>query len=397
MIKRLKWNVLYGGGNGAESDGGLSSSSEEDDDDVDFVARQAEANKVLQELVERDPDFAETLHQKLNALGSSSSEDEDEAHNGEKEQGSSSSDEDNDGEIKAKGKAESVKGMVEEEVGDDGGDASADSSDDEGLAEDADLDAIKEEEEEDPDQKYAEWRECDLCPGKRFLSDTEVEAHLSSKKHLRAVAKFEKLQREATERESKRDPDAPIAKEGPSGVEHPVPRDAKPDTEDTAIVALGNIVTGKAEAEDEERKKAKRKAGAKRKLKALKQKKWEKKMKARELRTEGNAAQNAEAEDDPSNAEKQQSHAEATSKSPPGDYEPSGSKRKKKGRTDIPNPKKKRNDERSEEQENVNRALTGKVGVATSSTAKSSTAVAKKEERMPESKAVAPEANGDRK
>lgn len=428
MIKRLKWNVLYGGGYGAESDGGLTSSSEEDDDDVDFVARQAEANKVLQELAERDPEFAETLHQKLSALASSSSENEDEDQNSGKEHGSSSSDEEDDGGIKAKGKAARARRGVEEDVEDTVGDADADSSDAEGLGEEAEPDAIEEEEEEDPDQKYAEWRECDLCPGKRFLTDTEVEAHLSSKKHLRAVVKFEKrMQREAAERESKCDSDALVVEEEQAGVEQPVPRDAKPGSEDTTKVAAGDavsgrdpvgkgekaegeklvpqdanpdaedmtkvasgdFVSGKAETEDEERKKARRKASTKRKLKALKRKKWEKKMKAKKLCAEDNAEQNGEAEDDPTNGEEQESHAKTTSNPPQGDNfqqkQESSASKKKKRKSDRSRPE-------NEKEGCENPDSTRKLRVT-----KSNIALANKEKDMPESNAFAPEANGAKK
>lgn len=88
MIKRLKWNVLYGGGGGEESDGGLSSSSDDEAaNDEELAARQAQANEILQELVERDPDLAQTLHAKLKAMQDLSDESDDDNDDEEEEGG----------------------------------------------------------------------------------------------------------------------------------------------------------------------------------------------------------------------------------------------------------------------------------------------------------------------
>lgn len=80
MIKRIKWNVLYGGGGGVESDGGLSSSSDSycdsaDEDEEAVRRKQAEANALLQQLVENDPQMAEMIYGKLESMPFFSDED----------------------------------------------------------------------------------------------------------------------------------------------------------------------------------------------------------------------------------------------------------------------------------------------------------------------------------
>lgn len=273
MIKRLKWNVLYGGGDGAESDGGLTSSSEEDDD-VDLSARQAEANKLLQELVERDPDLAQTLHQKLEALTKSSSED------------------DSDDESVVADTASDDDVTVETRRDKDVGDATHSAqnlsgSGDDSPSEEVHPDTIDaEEDDDDSDQEYARWRECNLCPGKRFLNDREVEAHLASVNHRRAVAKYEKrIQAAPKKQESKFDSAVtPASGNGAHDAKNPSKEadgKSKKEVMNAASVLIDNV-------SQEERKRAKRKAAAKRKLKALKRKKWEREMQA-EKRGEGHA------------------------------------------------------------------------------------------------------------
>ncbi|CDF32883.1 unnamed protein product [Chondrus crispus] len=256
MIKRLKWNVLYGGGDGADSDGCLSSSSEEGEDknDPGNLKKQAEANRLLQELVEKDPLLAETLHQKLQAA----------TYDG------NSSDSD-------------AMSLSSDASGEDGGsqDPNRENGTEKGeAAEGAGEDNLVEE-DEDADVEYAEWRECNICPGKRFLNDAEVESHLSSKRHRRAEAKYQKkmsLPKSGpgsepngvpSERNSKKLRDF-------DGEEREMMNNERPDAEDPNERAKGHTAEN---SEDEKQKKARRKAAAKKKLKALKRKKWEKKAK----------------------------------------------------------------------------------------------------------------------
>lgn len=252
MIKRLKWNVLYGGGDGVDSDGGLSSSSEDEDyeNDPDILKKQAEANKLLQELVERDPLLAETLHQKLEAAASDSDSNENEST-------SSSSD------------------------GSDGAESAEKNEDDneavEPLAIGREVVNSSEKQEEDSEVEYAEWRECNLCPGKRFLNDAEVDQHLSSKKHVRAEAKYNKqMSQDAAALESG---PGETSIESSSKANHSV-RDEKME-EIHHRGANENSVPPqnytKEKPDDINRRKERRKAAAKRKLKALRRRKWEKK------------------------------------------------------------------------------------------------------------------------
>lgn len=129
MIKRLKWSVLYGSDNELQADGDLASS--DSDEDYERTCR------ALAELAKNDP--------RLSVLVENSDEgdDFDYEENAELENDSS-------------GESE------------------------------GDTDGGKE-------QKFIEWKECNLCPDKRFLHDTEVETHLRSKGHIRALLKYERL------------------------------------------------------------------------------------------------------------------------------------------------------------------------------------------------------------
>lgn len=270
MIKRLKWNVLYGGGDGVESDGGLSSSSSEDDrGEEEIIAQQTEANGILQQLFERDPDVAETLQAKMEALESSSDDEQEPERHMDKNQRKSNvlaanspnedkdeSDENNqsEGEVEVEREA----GYKEAEGGEQ-------------------IDVIdnagKKLEEED--QEYMEYRECELCPGKRLLSDEQVEAHLSSKRHLRAVARLEKQ----LAREKEREYTALNGKVSHEPIEG-IDAEELNGGEKNGVVADGT-------SQEQIRKGTRRKAKAKRKLKALKRRKWEKLQAARMKNTTG--------------------------------------------------------------------------------------------------------------
>lgn len=253
MIKRLKWNVLYGGGDGADSEGCLSSSSEEEEDknDPGNLKKQAEANRLLQELVEKDPLLAETLHQKLQAAAY-------DGNSTDSDSMSSSSD--------ASGEDGGSQG--DGENGTETGEA----------AERAGEDSLVEENEE-ADVKYAEWRECNICPGKRFLNDAEVESHLSSKRHRRAEAKYQKKM-SLLKSGPGSEPNGAPSEGNPKklcdfdGEEREVIDNERPDAEDPNEHAKGHTAEN-----SEKQKKVRRKAAAKKKLKALKRKKWEKKAK----------------------------------------------------------------------------------------------------------------------
>lgn len=264
MIKRLKWNVLYGGGDGVESDGSLSSSSSEDDRTAeDVVARQVQANEVLQQLVERDPDLAETLKARMEALKSSSEEEQKpERHMDKNQRGQRSS------------KHLELGGLCEEnddseserEVG-----AEREASNPEAVegAQAVENDNAVEELRE-KDQEYKEYRECELCPGKRLLSDEQVKAHLSSKRHLRAEARFEKrLAREEFEKRHVEQKDAAM-----NGTTSDKPTKGT-DVEELRVEEKDKAVADR-KSQEQIRKEMRQKAKVKRKLKALKRRKWEK-------------------------------------------------------------------------------------------------------------------------
>lgn len=218
MIKRLKWDVFHGGGGGEESDGGLSSS-----DDSDAGGSEA-VLALMSELIANDPvlrarrpagmvefeseqpvcDFAsgegkksgerKTTNRKRRrseTLGNSSIEEDDgrrspsdsdsrkpdssDEYEGDNEGGDP---DDLYGTPNRKGEMGLEEKRLEEAKCEPGNPDDACNSDD----------ACEKEREE----AVATWRECELCPGKRFLNDREVDDHVSSKRHARALRKHEK-------------------------------------------------------------------------------------------------------------------------------------------------------------------------------------------------------------
>lgn len=247
MIKRLKWNTLYGGGGGEESDGGFSSSSEEGPDTITKERIEYE-NELLLKLAEQDPDISEVILQKKEALASSSEEEDDDSE----EQGAR---EQPRRKRVAVGEIDSELESQEKEVDS--------TKENEANNVEASDDG---EQNEDPNEKYVEWRECNLCPGKRFLNDKEVDAHIGSKKHMRAVAKLEKAQAAGQ-----------AQKELTENREPGIVRDSGDAVEPMAENKSG---TDTPQSSAQKEKVQKRKKKAKQKLKALKRRKWEKQKQA---------------------------------------------------------------------------------------------------------------------
>lgn len=225
MIKRLKWNTLYGSGGGEESDGDISS-SDEDLDTHHLTKEQIQLqNQMLLKLTEQDPDIAEVIRQKNRALESSSEEEEE-----------------GEGDVELESPVKQLQSAQN------------------------DTEKVEANEFEDmpddPNEKYAAWRECNICPGRRFLNDGEVDAHLASKRHRRAVARFEKTQKA----------EADAATES-----------ANPASSENASKAIDQNKNSRnpPNAVDEEKAQL-RKENVKRKLKALKKRKWEKRQAEKE-------------------------------------------------------------------------------------------------------------------
>lgn len=150
MIKRLKWNVLYGDEDGGqETDGSDGSTGSGDSAKIGTE----EAQKVLDALAQNDPFLLGTEEQ---------SQDESEGLGGDK------------GDTHGKPKNESFDKELME--------ARSDSEDD-----------IQDIQGGEGLQKQAEWRECAICPGRRFLNDEDVQKHLSSGGHLKRAAKANRI------------------------------------------------------------------------------------------------------------------------------------------------------------------------------------------------------------
>lgn len=192
MIKRLKWNVLYGDEDGGqETDGSDGSTGSGDSAKVGTE----EAQKVLDALAQNDPFLLGTAE-----------------HSQEESEGVRDGDK---GDCHSKPKNESIEKELME--------GRSDSEDDiqhiqggEGL------------------QMQAEWRECAICPGRRFLNDEDVQKHLSSGGHLKRAAKASR----------------------------------KAQGQEEALAAVDNAESMRAE---------KKKKQTKRRLKALKRRNWEQK------------------------------------------------------------------------------------------------------------------------
>lgn len=227
MIKRLKWNVLYG----SDESGGEGYSSEDSENEYE------KARGALAQLAKNDP-----------SLKLPEKEDDDKFVDGEYSDGDGSDIEEED---------------KEEEV----------------------------QEEEEP-QKFIEWQECNLCPGKRFLNEREVESHLKSKDHLRNERRYEVKDT---------DDDESIAEVAPKRISKSERKEyrkrrllelgiGKSSTGTANSEPVDGEVTEKSPNDVSEANKAevgklkkeqaaedKKKAAAKRKLKKMKERRWKKK------------------------------------------------------------------------------------------------------------------------
>lgn len=150
MIKRLKWNVLYGDeDDGQQTDGSDGSTGSEDSAKAGAEAAQ----KVLDALVQNDPDLSGAPNQSQDEGESARSEDE------------------------GKNLSETKNRDHEEDDSETGAGSEEDVQDMQGGA---------------GKRKRAEWRECAMCPGRRFLNDEDVQKHLSSGGHMKRAAKANK-------------------------------------------------------------------------------------------------------------------------------------------------------------------------------------------------------------
>jgi hypothetical protein len=286
MIKRLKWNVLHGGGGGEESDGGLSSSDDSEAGDV------GTANELLARLIDNDPDLrAQRRQQDSLNLGLS-----------EEKSGSSA-------------KPQSLKSLPKHRKSDANHDdllasvgRSASSSDEEDAGRRYETNAILSDQSgdddegdqgmsagdaSDPEVGGTFWRECDICPGKRFLHDREVQDHLNSKGHARALKALERSDTRTTSRDGHERRSDDVA-ESSGQIVRPAalrveqkephlavkPRELRSPRDCGAKAVHNNEIAEpncKATLNDDaaERKALKRKAAVKMKLKRLKKRKWE--------------------------------------------------------------------------------------------------------------------------
>lgn len=161
MIKRLKWNVLYGD----EDDARFSDSSEGSDKSVDSAkVGTTEAQKVLDALAKNDPNIS-TLSPPVD-----DTDDDD------------GIDLDNDTYNDALSALENTR--VEKRGQSAGSEFNGESE----LFSEADAPGSF---ENDGKQSDAQWRECELCPGRRFLNDDDVQKHLESARHLKRAKKTE--------------------------------------------------------------------------------------------------------------------------------------------------------------------------------------------------------------
>ncbi len=147
MIKRLKWNVLYG-----SDDSGPDDDSSGDSDDEYEKAAEA-----LAQLTKNDPNLNPPVE--------------------------------DDGDD-----------FVREVFSEEGDDAAEEEEDEE------------EERQEGEEPEFIEWRECDICPGKRFLNDNEVDSHLASKGHHRALKRFERAMKEKEAQADEEDAEPTLSK-----------------------------------------------------------------------------------------------------------------------------------------------------------------------------------------
>lgn len=229
MIKRLKWNVLYGDDINQSSD--LSDAS-----DSSAQIGTDEAKATLERLARNDPE--------LSVLSSFHPEDHKELKEETDETSSSTYSAQDDTELdyyvtdKEKALAD-IQSHFVEDTGDD--------NDKQGTT----------------DENDANWRECTLCPGKRFLNDDDVRSHIESKRHKAALARLNnpmKIKKIRTVDESDRKSQLKHKKSaqivGASQEDSNVINDASANLNETPLSD-------------------KKKQKAKRKLQLLKRRKWE--------------------------------------------------------------------------------------------------------------------------
>ncbi|CAN8065949.1 unnamed protein product [Agarophyton chilense] len=283
MIKRLKWNVLHADDD--DNPGGLSSSSS-DESEQDLPPTAA-----LQVLIENDP--------QLNASGPAHSVLQSEVpplsshwHSKSRKRKKGSDDKH---QLESTSDEESTLTSHSED---------ADEEHNQQIA-----NVPNEQSTEQRDDEFYEWQECLICPGKKFFNQEDLSSHLQSKKHLKAIRKQNELrkpaagntgkQRSQTEESSDVDDKRNIgAKNQRSSTmrldksnaksnnrdEREPPQVLHPNKEASVNNGENNTHDEQERVADEEeaRKRATRKKEVtKRKLRSLKRRKWEKKVRDR--------------------------------------------------------------------------------------------------------------------
>ncbi|KAI0563449.1 zinc finger (C2H2 type) protein [Gracilaria domingensis] len=285
MIKRLKWNVLHADDD--DDPGGLSSSSDESDQELSPAA-------ALQVLMENDPELnpsgngrALLQSKELQLLAQSQSRKRKRASD-EKLDDCSSSDGEHDLTF------------------------DLDENDDE--PQQTTTPQSNEESAPDMGHGFYEWQECLLCPGKKFYRQQALNEHLQSKKHLKALRKQSGLNQQPQPETGKEEPEAPSAHDAdnkqriegekrrsatqaassglltPSRIKSMCKQNSVPLDKSSKVPPVSeakqddeNNLREEQRQEthaEEARKRAKRKKdAAKRKLKSLKRRKWEKRNK----------------------------------------------------------------------------------------------------------------------
>lgn len=236
MIKRLKWNVLYG------EDVYQSSDSSEASDDSAQIGTE-EAKKTLERLVHNDPELSSLLTRHA----------KDRAESKELNDASSSTSSEQENEQPCNLMMNKVNHFAEESYH---------------PADNGDSDV----EQEAPDQSGANWRECNLCPGKRFLNDDDVRSHLASKKHAAALLRHDRSA-ESKKIEAFKQPDKQfrLKNNKPTEDSNPVRTKQIKGGSDRDSKAKNDAFTELTEAPSSDKKKQK----AKRKLQLMKRRKWD--------------------------------------------------------------------------------------------------------------------------
>lgn len=222
MIKRIKWNVLY-----ADNEDQLSDSSESSNDSAQIGTEEAKV--VLERLARNDP---ELFRSKLKYMAKS-------AEHGNDELSEDESDE-----------SEELQSDVD-------------------PSEVRDFALVKNDDMKSGKDKdgLCKLHECSLCPGKRLLNDEDVESHLKSKKHI-AAAKRQRRMQDNNDTLHKEAPPSASAKEGEAGA-------ARRTDLSISMLESGKIEPTVPREQPELEATHKKKLRAKRKLKSLKKRKWE--------------------------------------------------------------------------------------------------------------------------